>query len=62
MTTEKTPKKDRLTASQARAARRDRQSAKNKIKGWLITLAVSLVAILLILGLIAPMLSSFLGN
>ena len=31
MTTEKTPKKDRLTASQARAACRDRQSAKNKI-------------------------------
>ena len=32
MVTQKTPKKDRLTATQARAARRERQSAKSKIK------------------------------
>tara|TARA_B100000519_G_scaffold43632_1_gene34351 strand:- start:20708 stop:20896 length:189 start_codon:yes stop_codon:yes gene_type:complete len=62
MVTQKTPKKDRLTATQARAARRERQSAKSKIKKWLITIAVSSVAILLILGLIAPMLTSLSGN
>ena len=50
--------KTKLTASQARAARRERRQNRNKFKRWLIGLAVALIAGLLIASLIVPMFDS----
>ena len=50
--------KNKLTASQARAARRERRQNRNKFKRWLIGLAVALIAGLLIASLIVPMFDS----
>jgi t-SNARE complex subunit (syntaxin) len=56
MNNEKPPKKIKKTATQNRAARRTRQTERKKIYRWLIAIGVALVAILLVLGLVAPML------
>ena len=50
--------KNKLTASQARAARRERRQNRNKFKRWLIGFAVALIAGLLIASLIVPMFDS----
>ena len=50
--------KNKLTASQARSARRERRQNRNKFRRWLIGLAVALIAGLLILSLILPMFDS----
>jgi len=50
--------KNKLTASQARAARRERRQNRNKFKRWFIGLAVALIAGLLILSLILPLFDS----
>ena len=54
--------KNRLTPTQARAARRDRRQSRRKFTRVLIGAAVGGVAILLILGLILPMLGDLGGS
>ena len=46
--------KSKLTATQARAARRKRREGKRKFTRWLIGSAFGVVAILLVAGLILP--------
>ena len=46
--------KSKLTATQARAARRKRRESKRKFTRWLIGSAFGIVAILLVAGLILP--------
>ena len=53
--------KNRLTPTQARAARRSRRQNRSRVTRWGIGIAVGVVALLLILGLIMPMVGS-LGN
>ena len=60
MTTENS--KNRLTPTQARAARRERRQNRRKFTRALIAAAVGGVAILLILGLILPMLGDLGGS
>ena len=60
MTTENS--KNRLTPTQARAARRERRQNRRKFTRVLIGAGVGGVAILLILGLILPMLGDLGGG
>ena len=55
------PSKNKLTPTQARAARRSRRQNRSRVTRWGIGIAVGAVALLLILGLIMPMVGS-LGN
>ncbi len=46
--------KNKLTPTQARAARRKRKDSKRKFTRWLIGFAFGIVALLLVAGLILP--------
>ena len=50
--------KNKLTPTQLRAARRNRQEKKKRFTRWLIGSAFGIVAVLLVAGLILPALQS----
>ena len=50
--------KNKLTPTQLRAARRNRQEKKKRFTRWLIGSAFGIVAVLLVAGLILPSLQS----
>ena len=50
--------KNKLTQTQLRAARRNRQEKKKRFTRWLIGSAFGIVAVLLVAGLILPSLQS----
>ena len=58
MSTNKPTNKSKPTPTQARASRRERRHNRRRITRWLIGIAISLVAALLILGLFLPMLGN----